>query len=185
MDKKLDITNKLDFNDIDLTAPNDVVQQIIKELSSVTNNIVHGKIKEYDGHVVSYTKPGLSGIAEALGTVSTRVDIQEDLGRSGIEEYKYEFYLFTPKHKYYKFRVCFLRYYTGNYPVTITLEENVAKSISSNNIIKCNSRVQLEETIYKILNSKYVIEIMQEIIRLYQISKDNIPEENEAGSTDT
>ena len=66
MSKKLNLTEKLDFENIDLTAPDKVVGEIISELSDETNGIIHGKIASYEGQVVSYTKRGIGGIASVL-----------------------------------------------------------------------------------------------------------------------
>ena len=61
---KLNLNEKLDFNDIDLTAPNIVVEEILAELPTETNGIIAGQIKAYSGPVFSYKKTGLSGLGE-------------------------------------------------------------------------------------------------------------------------
>ena len=43
MAKKLNITERLDFNDIDLTAPEKVIDEILTQLSEETKGIV-GKV---------------------------------------------------------------------------------------------------------------------------------------------
>lgn len=173
MEKKLNISERLDFNDIDLTAPEKVISEILAQLSEETNGIICGNIAAYSGHVMSY-KTGFSSIADALGTADKEVNIQRDLGKIGQETHKFECYLYTPEYDKYKYRVFFVKYDTSNYPVNIILEESVAKSISSGNsgyILSCATREELEELIYKIFNSKKLISVMQELIRINQSKK--------------
>lgn len=175
MDKKLNFSGKLDFNDIDLTAANEVVKKIADQLEAETNGIILGKVVSYSGHVVSYTKPGLAGISAVLGTADTKVDIQTTLGRQGEEVHKYEFYIETPLYSKYKYRICYLQYGAGNYPVKVVLEEHVANEIfasaSSGYIVRCQNPQELEELIVKVIYSKVVLTVMQELIRINQIQK--------------
>ncbi len=176
MENKLNLSGKLDFSDIDLTAPNKVVEEIVAQLAYATNDIIHGAIVEYNGHITSYTKAGWSAISAALGTIDTKVDIQTTLGKSGEEEHKYELYLHTPLHKHYKFRILYLQYGIANYPVKVVLEQNVANDVydesNASYIVTCDNRDELEELIYSILNSKKIISVMQELIRINQVQKE-------------
>ena len=179
MEKKLNIFDKLDFNDIDLTAPEKVISEVLEQLSKETNGIICGNINEYNGHVMSYTKPGFSAISMAIGSMEKEVDIQNELGKIGQETHKYECYLYTPEYEKYKYRVFFAKYDTSNYPVNIILEESIAKSISSGNsgyVFSCATRDELEELMYRVFSSKKIISVMQELIRINQskkISKDS------------
>ena len=123
---------------------------------------------------MSYTKTGFSSIAMAIGSVDKEVDIQSDLGKIGQETHKFECYLYTPEYDKYKYRVFFVKYDTSNYPVNIILEESVARSISSGGsgyVLSCDTREELEELMYKIFNSKKLISVMQELIRINQSKK--------------
>lgn len=176
MENKLNISERLDFNDIDLTAPEKVISEILTQLSEETKGIICGNVDTYSGHVMSYTKIGFSSIAAAIGTgtVDREIDIQNDLGKIGQETHKFECYIYTPEYDKYKYRVFFVKYDTSNYPVNIILEESVARSISISNsgyVISCATREDLEELIYKIFNSKKMISVMQELIRINQSKK--------------
>ena len=174
MEKKLNISERLDFNDIDLTAPEKVISEILTQLNEETNGIICGDIVNYNGHVMSYTKTGLSSLAVAIGTADKEVDIQNDLGKIGQETHKFECYLYTPEYDKYKYRVFFVKYDTSNYPVNIILEESVARSISGINsgyVVSCATREELEELAYKIFTSKKLISVMQELIRINQSKK--------------
>lgn len=174
MENKLNISERLDFNDIDLTAPEKVISEILTQLSEETSGIICGNITAYSGHVMSYTKAGFSSLAIAIGSADKEVDIQSDLGKIGQETHKFECYLYTPEYDKYKYRVFFVKYDTSNYPVNIILEESVARSISTGSsgyVISCATREELEELIYKIFNSKKLISVMQELIRINQSKK--------------
>ena len=175
MENKLNISGRLDFNDIDLTAPEKVISEILTQLSEETKGIICGNISVYSGYVMSYTKAGFSSLAIAIGSADKEVDIQNDLGKIGQETHKFECYLYTPEYDKYKYRVFFVKYDTSNYPVNIILEESVARSISTGNsgyVITCATREELEELIYKIFNSKKMISVMQELIRINQSKKE-------------
>lgn len=174
MENKLNISDKLDFNEIDLTAPEKVISEVLDQLSKETKGIICGNIDTYSGHVMSYTKAGFSSLARAIGNDDKEVDIQKDLGKIGQETHKFECYLYTPEYDKYKYRVFFVKYDTSNYPVDIILEESVARSISigsSGYVVSCTTREALEDLIYKIFNSKKLISVMQELIRINQSKK--------------
>lgn len=175
MSKNLNLSGMLDFSEIDLTAPDKVVEDILKQIPEVTNNIVFGQIDEYNGHVTSY-KTARTSLAETLGTITTEthVDIQKSLGKQGEEENKFECYLYTSIYEDYKYRMFFMKYGIAHYPVQFTLEESIARSIqgtNSNYIVTCNNREEVEELILKILTSKKILSVMQELIRIYQAKK--------------
>lgn len=170
MEKKLNISEKLDFNDIDLTAPEKVISEILTQLNEETNGIICGDIVNYNGHVMSYTKTGFSTLV-----VAKDFDIQKDLGEIGQETHKFECFLYTPEYDKYKYRVFFVKYDTSNYPVNIILEESVARSISNSNsgyVLSCATREELEELMYNVFTSKKLISVMQELIRINQSKKD-------------
>lgn len=175
MSKKLNLSGMLDFSEIDLTAPEKVVEEILAQLPEDTQNIISGSIVAYNGHVTSYTRTRTS-LAETIGTITTekRVDIQDYLGTYGEEEKKFECFLYTSGYSKYKYRMFFMRYGIANYPVQFTLEESIARSIPNSNynyIIMCNNREEVEDLIFKILTSKKVLEVMQELIRIFQSKK--------------
>ena len=68
----------------------------------------------------------------------------------------------------------FVKYNVANYPVNIILEDSVARSISGSNadyIYTCNTRDELESLICNVFNSKRLINVMQELIRINQVKK--------------
>lgn len=177
MNKKLNLSEKLDFSDIDLTAPDIVINELLAQLPDETNGLINGKIQAYDGPIMSYVKKNRSSIAIALNPFEVpdeEVDIQDKLGEIGTEIRKFECYLYTPEYEKYRYRMFFIKYDISNYPVTVVLEDSVAESISSSNrgyIYTCNSRIELENLILRILTSKRTVAVMQELIRVNQAKK--------------
>lgn len=174
MNKKLDFTGMLDFCEMDLTAPSKVVEEILQQVPEATNNIIFGRINEYSGHVTSYTTIKTS-LAETLESITgeKRVDIQDNLGKQGEEEHKYECVLYTSAYKDYKYRMFFMKYGIAHYPVQFTLEESIAQSIQGINtyIVTCDNREAVEDLMLNILTSKKVLSVMQELIQVYQAQK--------------
>ena len=125
MSKKLNLSGMLDFTEIDLTAPDKVVEEILAQLPEDTQSIIFGSIVAYDGQVTSYTTTRTS-LAEAIGTITTekRVNIQDSLGKRGEEDKKFECFLYTSGYTKYKYRMFFMKYGIANYPVQFTLEED-------------------------------------------------------------
>lgn len=179
MSKKLNLSEMLDFSEVDLTAPDKVVEEILAQLPEVTQGIISGSIIEYDGRVTSYTittKSTAASLAAALGPATTekRINIQDSLGKYGEEEKKYECSLYTSGYMKYKYRMFFMKYGIAHYPVQFTLEESIAKSIqgtNSNYIVTCNKREEVEDLIFEILTSEKVLGVMQKLIRIYQAKK--------------
>ena len=67
-----------------------------------------------------------------------------------------------------------MKYVIAQYPVQFTLEESIARSIpdfKANYIIDCNNREEVEDLTLKILTSKKVLSVMQELIHVYQAKK--------------
>lgn len=173
--KELNISKMLDFSDIDLTAPDKVIDEYLTILSEQTHNIICGSISRYDGPVTSYTtrRMELIGALEDI-TKGKRVDIQNSLGKIGEEDKNFECYLYTSNFTNYKYRLFFMKYGIANYPVQFTLEESIAMSIQGtdhNYIVTCNNREEVETLIVKILKSRKVLNVMQELIRINQVKK--------------
>ena len=67
-----------------------------------------------------------------------------------------------------------MEYGIAHYPVQFILEESIARSIheiTTNYIVTCNNREEVEELVLNILTSKRVLSVMQELIHVYQAQK--------------
>lgn len=175
MSKDINFSGILNFSEIDLTAPDEVIEEILVQLPEKTNNIIFGKISPYTGQVTSYTevRPSLAG---AMGVLENErfIDIQNKLGKIGEDDKKFECFLYTSVYPNYKYRLFFMKYGIANYPVQFTLEESIArniKGIGTSYIVTCDTRDAVEELLDKIFNTKKVIDVMQELIRIHQAKK--------------
>ncbi|WP_300792679.1 hypothetical protein [uncultured Bacteroides sp.] len=168
MGSEFEFVKRLNFDDIDLIAPEDVFKDILSRLQNETKGIVQGNVKEYLG----YVKSRFGSFFSSKEYAETR-----RLGAQGEKRNLFEFYLSTGCYQNYKFRVCFFEYGLGRYPVQLIVEEDVADDINmvleSDNVFICETRKALKEMILKMLNTKRVLTIMQELIRINQIYKEN------------
>lgn len=182
MDKKFSFGKSLDFNDIDLTAPDKVIENILPRIPEETNHIIMGKIQLYSGHTFSYKKADFSGGKKAAGPAEKAADIQSNLGETGQEVHKFECFLYTPEYDSYRYRIFLLKYDIAHYPVDVILDESIAGSIRDENpgyVHTCGTREELEALVYTVFNSKRVVAVMQKLIRIHQIKK---AEKNELGT---
>ena len=183
MSKKLDISSRLNFERVDLTAPDKVIRNLCDQLSEETNGYVVGVIEKYDGIIESYTqKSSMATIAAMLGESEKKVSIQKYLGKIGNEIKRFEFYLKTPAYEDYKYRILFIEYGTGNYPVKVVLELGVANEVLDSHgeyRNMCENPAELEDLIFRVLSSDHIIHVMQELLNIKQIKDSEEKSEDE------
>lgn len=181
MSKKLDLSGRLNFAPMDLTAPDKVIESICQQLSEQTNGCVIGVVAEYDGKIESYTqKSSMAAMATMLGEAEKKINIQHSLGKIGNERNRFEFYLQTPTYEDYKYRILFFEYGTGNYPVKVILEQGVADEVLGEyNGYKTFPATPgaLEDLIYSVLSSDHIVNVMQELINISRIKAMEIEDE--------
>lgn len=169
---RFDFSEKLNFNEIDLTPPEKVIREANKELSRETKGIIGMGVEAYEGDIAQQ-KPSYAGLfANSSGTFS----VLPDMGKLGEERYQYEVYLYTPSYKSYKFRMMFLRYGMASYPAEVILEQGVADAASGDKryadiVMRVENREQMEKLIDNILNTDYILAVMQELIRVDQMQR--------------
>ncbi len=181
--KKINLSEKLNFDKIDLTAPEVVISEILSQIPEQTNNIIFGDIKNYTGHVKSYKyeeEPVFKSnildfpLMKKEEPKIITVDVQNSLGAIHDEIKKFECFLYTNIFPDYKYRLFFVEYSIAKYPVELIVEQSITRSISryvKDNIFTCNNRDELEELVCEILNCKKTISVMQEIIRIAQVKE--------------
>lgn len=169
----LHIKDKLNFDRIDLTQPNEVIEEIASQVTIETNGMVTGCVKPYEGPLVSQGQNAVAGIGAVLRAAMDPGGIQKTLGRQGEEIRSYEFFLNTPVYESYKYRVCYFQFGVAHYPVTVVMEQDVADALTMkrNSAFEfcCENREELEDLISKAIGSHRVIEVIQELIRVNQI----------------
>lgn len=174
----LGLNDKLNFEKVDLTPADIVVEEIAKELKSETRGLVDCNVKPYAGEIYSriVTKPSsmASSMAMLTSALDTRgheeiFDVQNSLGELINKENKYEVYLSTPKYKNYKFRLMFLKYDSTIYPVTIVLEQEISTQLQNAHnsyIYKIGSREEFEKFIISVIKTEKVTNILQQLVSL-------------------
>lgn len=166
-----DLKNLVDvfsFNADNIIAPEKVVSKIAKQIEIITHDLVKADVKKYDGHTTSYIqRNSLNALSRAISG-QMEVNIQDDLGKIGYSENKFELILIAPLLPQYKFRVLFFSYGIGGYPVLLTVEHGIATEIAgtsnTDDMYKCRTYSELEEIICKIFDTSHMITIIQELI---------------------
>ena len=168
MKYNFELEGKLNFDNIEITSPDEVISEMGKQLTEATKGFIKGVVREYDGSIESYDQLSVfASIAASLGTAVVRNDIQEKLGPINYKSSKFEFFLVAPKLDSYKYRILFFEYGIGNYPVKLVLEQGIADEIfgeDANYVIEYATKDALENLICNILKSKKVIRVMQDLI---------------------
>lgn len=180
MSSEIKLEDSLSFDNVDMSAPEKIVSEMCNQIKSQTRDYIQGTVQAYEGHIESYTREGFGSITVALSS-NKEVDIQNNLGKVGYEEHKFEFYLSAIALPQYRFRLMFFSYGIGGYPVRIVLEQSIADEIFQRSngqyIIECNSMDDLKNTVIRVLNSKRVIRIIQELINASILAKNQeVPE---------
>ena len=152
-----------------MISPDTVIAELGNQLEKAANGFIKCVVRQYNGPIESYDQLStFASIASALGTSNVQKDIQDNLGVIGYQDYKFEIFLAAPKIENYKYRVLFFEYGIGMYPVKIVLEQGIADEIfkreNANYIIEYVTKTELENVILKILETKKVIKVMQELI---------------------
>ena len=146
-----------------LVQPKSIIQEQCDELLKLTNNLVIGKIEEYDGPIDSYKSNFASTIASSL---QQEFDVQTELGDVSENSFTYEFYLsskYTPKFKY---RVLFINYGITYYPLKIVLDETIATQIGCENTIQLENESEFKTVLGKILNSDKLKSVINSLFAL-------------------
>ena len=173
---RFDFTDRLNFDEIDLTPPNRVISSIDFDLAMATNGIIHVGVEPYEG-VITQQKPSFATtFAGMFQKASASYTVVPDMGKLGEEIHQYEIFLYTPSYPNYKFRMMFLRYGLASYPAEIVLEQGVASASMDMTgyhdlLFSVDNREQLEAIVDQVLKTDYIIEIMQELIRVDQMQK--------------
>ena len=187
MKKELSYEGILNYGNKENEPPNAVVSRVGSQLKELTNGFIEGVVKEYKGHIESYSQPSsMASISAALGKTVVHRDIQKDLGAIGYETFTFEFYITSSMLETYKFRIFFFEYGMGSYPVKIVLEQGIADEVfcenDTNYVLEYSTKSELESLVTNILRTKRVISVMQDLInateRLIEERKENSLEEN-------
>lgn len=180
MSVEINIKDKLNFEDIDLIAPEKIVEAYVKQIDEATNGIVKCTVNPYDGQIETYTTAPLRELV--VITQETKHDIQKELGPIGYKPSRFEMYYTAPSLPHYRFRILFFEYGIGGYPVKVVLEQSIANAIKGDNYTYiAKNRTEFETLLGRIISSSKSIEILQDLINATKIAKSR---ETEGESSD-
>lgn len=171
--------DSLSYQSKNNTRPEVIFKHIASELKTETDNYITGIVQPYNGPIESYiAESSFLSISKSLGMGKEKIDIQNDLGEIGFNKSKFEFYLTTPRLSEYKYRILFFEYGIGGYPVKIVLEQGIADEIyqeeDANYIVIEKNEQELENAINKILRTKKVLSVMQELINASNLKQNPV-----------
>ena len=156
------------FDLIDKYTPDIVIQTKIEQVEIATKGYVKAIINSYNGPISSYRtkKSSLTAALDAFQIEEREVDIQEDLGEQDQKDYRYEVFLSVKGLEHYKYRMMFVNYGTISYPVTIVMNEDLAIEYCGrrNTTFHIESMKKLEEMLDRILQSKMMLSLIQNLI---------------------
>ena len=147
------------------TPPEEIVESQCENLKNLTDGRVIAKIAVYYGQTSSYTQYGFLGALRnlALAGEDREVNIQEDLGDVGKSYFTFEFFISATSAPNYKFRILFLIYEIGYYPLKIVLDEKIAAGIGVEQNITCKSEEDFKDILGKILASPKVAKVVNSL----------------------
>lgn len=153
-----------------IVLPKDIIQFQCDELGKMTEELIIGKIKEYDGPISDYKTQGmtttLTHTLEAM-TKPQNIKIQSKLGEQSDSEFTYEFFITSKYMPNFMYRVFFVRYGIAVYPLRLVLDETIAIQINENCDILIDNEDSFINILSRILNSE---KIKQVIGNLYHIN---------------
>lgn len=167
------------FNLLDTKKPEEVIRDLLQQISDATQNRILGKIEKYSGQIESYTKSSMNSMVRlASGLSETKIDIQSQLGEISPQSNRFEVYLSVFNMEHYKYRMMFIGYESTAYPVKIVMNEDIYHECFKKNFtpIFAASMSELENIIQNAINSETMLKLLQNLIDeslRIEISKNN------------
>jgi len=124
----MDTLWNIDYDKPDLKAANELIQIQCEKLAELTDGMVIARIIEYKGN--NYRTYSLMHEFNNQNIFGGEVkDPQAYLGDNDENSaFVYEFYITSIKTPKYKYRVCFIYFSIGLYPVGLTIDKSIAIS---------------------------------------------------------
>ena len=149
--------------------PEEIIDAHCDNLNARTEGRVRAKIAAWDGPTASYTRhEGISLALLAFSSIGSpkKVDIQEELGDVGESHFAFEFYLTSPSTPNYKFRILFLVYRIGYYPLQLVMDDEIASEIGVGQNVTCENEDEFNQYLEKILSSPKVAKVVTSLNHL-------------------
>lgn len=165
---KLGLTqDKFCFNLENEYNPEEIVRMILPEINEATKGFVKGDILPYTGTIFSYKTLSAVAVLASNLQAEKEVNVQEKLGEIQPKENKYEVFLTARDIEDYKYRIMFLRFGVGGYPVTSVVSEDLAFEYTNGRttyIFESHSMQEFEKLIQGIFTTKKLKAIIQGVI---------------------
>ena len=166
---------KNQFENKDVTYPNEIAIDYCNQLYELTNKLVIAKVEKYDKNIEDMnTVSPLMSIAIANPLLRTK-NVEQYLGEvSESDKFTYEMYLTGSNTPNYKYRFCFIENGVYPYPVKIIVDNDIAKELVIDTRITCDTEETYKQTITIILNSAKMKEVIEGLMTINsKINKDN------------
>jgi hypothetical protein len=165
---KYDLKADYNFDESNIITPDMVMRDICDDLKEITKGFVIGNVCKYEGQIESYDMMSAMAALSASIAATTRKDVQDKLGAIGTECFKYELYLSASQVENYKYRILFVGYSIGGYPVEVVVEQGIADELNneedSGYIYTMESKEEFEKLLVCIFNSKIIQRVIQNLI---------------------
>lgn len=160
-------------------SPKKIVEVQCDFIREATNYEIKAQITPYSGPIRSYMKPSFSNAIKSSFIFSDDkfVDIQEDLGDIGSRYFTFEFFISSPSVPNYKYRIMFMQYEIGYYPLFLVLDdeiaeeiisplpENVSNGLSNQNVL-CENEADFIKLLKKVIASQKVRKVITSLKRM-------------------
>ena len=152
------------FEASNVVKPKEILDEQGKTLLELTGGKILARAEEYDGPTRSYKSAGLMAGISVLG--EKEYNVQDDLGEIDGSKFTYEFYITSIATPNFKYRVMFVEHDITFYPLTITLDESIAKELVCKQYISCDSEDEFLESLSGILNSDKIESVINALLSI-------------------
>ncbi|MCL2577139.1 MAG: hypothetical protein FWE27_03705 [Defluviitaleaceae bacterium] len=149
------------------TPPEKIVEVQCNLLGKATNYEIRARIDSYSGSITPYEMREVLHDFEESFRDNRFFDIQEDLGEIGSSVFTFEFYVTSSFIPNYKYRIMFMSYSIGYYPLLVVLDDEIASEISQKDSAgkvyqnaQCVNEQQFIELLRKVIGSKKVRKVI-------------------------
>lgn len=144
--------------------PKEILDEQGKKLLELTDGKILARAEEYDGPTRSYKNDGIMAGISILS--KKEYNVQDDLGEIDGSNFSYEFYITSTATPNFKYRVMFVEHDITFYPLTITLDESIAKELEGKQYIFCDSENVFLEVLSDILNSDKIESVINALLSI-------------------
>ena len=181
----VNIEGKLRFDDSCSRFPQDIVKEYSSVIKEQTRGFVQLNVDMYNEELDGDGLPSLTSSLRAVFALTHTVDVQDKLGDVNRERTRYEVCFGSGILDKYKYRIMFLEYGIGGFPVKLYIAREIVQSINRDmeiNIVQViPDEDSLKHLMDTILSCSLSVQLMQEIINA---SKRKLEKETKEASSD-